>query len=88
MRQKVSSTGILSNEPLTYYLLTEEEALAEITKTVKEVNEILNLPSATLVRLILNHFRWDKSTVTGRVSVVFGMNAGRERSSVHSRSIL
>jgi hypothetical protein len=66
MRQKISLTAITTNEQMTYYLITEEEALNEIKKTTKEVNEVLGLPSTTLVRLILNYFRWDKNTLTGK----------------------
>ena len=64
-RQKISPTTILNNEQAVYYLITPAEALAEISKTTKEVNEVLGLPSTTLVRLILNYFRWDKNTLTG-----------------------
>ncbi len=67
MRQKISPTAITTNEQMTYYLITEDEALTEITKTTREVNEVLGLPSTTLVRLILNYFRWDKNTLTGKV---------------------
>ena len=50
---------------MNYDLMNESEALQEINKTTSELNEILGLPSTTLVRLILNHFRWDKNTLTG-----------------------
>jgi hypothetical protein len=36
-------------------------------KTVKEVNEVLDLPSKTMVRLLLNYFHWDKDTLTGKI---------------------
>jgi hypothetical protein len=65
MHKKISPTAILNNEQMTYYLITEDEALKEITETTKEVNEVLGLPSTTLVRLILNYFRWDKNTLMG-----------------------
>ncbi|CAF3702014.1 unnamed protein product [Adineta steineri] len=65
-RQKISPTSITTNEQMVYFLLTPEEVLAEITKTTKEINEVLGLPSTTLVRLILNHFHWDKNTLTER----------------------
>jgi hypothetical protein len=65
MRQQISPTAITTNEQMTYYLMTEEEALNEMTKTIKQVNEILGLPSTTLVRLILNYFRWDKDQLAG-----------------------
>ena len=65
MRQKLSPTAILSNEQMAYYLMTGEEVLTEIKKTTREVNEILGLPSTTLVRLILNYFQWDKDKLMG-----------------------
>ncbi len=65
MRQKTSPTTITTNEQMTYYLMTGDEVLKEITKITRNVNEILNLPSTTLVRLILNYFRWDQDTLTG-----------------------
>jgi hypothetical protein len=65
MRQQISPAAITTNEQMTYYLMTEEEALNEMTKTIKQVNEILGLPSTTLVRLILNYFRWDKDQLAG-----------------------
>jgi hypothetical protein len=65
MRQKISPTAILNNEQMVYYLISEEEALNEIKKTTKEVNEVLGLPSTTLIRLILNYFQWDKNTLMG-----------------------
>jgi len=69
MRQKISPTTITTNEQMTYYLMTEDEALKEITKITKEVNEVLGLPSTTLVRLILNYFRWDQNTLTGKIFI-------------------
>lgn len=65
MRQKISPTAILNNEQMVYFLMTEEEALKQMRDVVREVNEVLMLPSTTLVRLILHHFRWDKNTVLG-----------------------
>ncbi|CAF0946239.1 unnamed protein product [Adineta ricciae] len=66
MIEKESETAITNNEKMKYNLMTAEEALKEMTKTAKEMNEILGLPSTTLVRLILNHFYWDKNTLTDR----------------------
>lgn len=65
MHKKISPTAITTNEQMVYFLMTDQEALNEMTKTMKEVNEVLGLPSTTLVRLILNYFRWDKNTLTG-----------------------
>ncbi|CAF4903021.1 unnamed protein product, partial [Rotaria magnacalcarata] len=66
MQSKISLATITTDEKIKYYLLTENEALHEITKTAKDVNEILNLPSTTLVRLILNNFHWDQDMLTGK----------------------
>jgi hypothetical protein len=66
MRRKISSTTITTDEPMNYDLMNEEEALQEIKKVTEEVNEILRLPSTTLVRVILNYFRWDQNTLTGQ----------------------
>jgi len=70
MRQYVSSTSILTNEELIYYLMNEDDVLQEIKKTVKEINEILGLPSTTMVRLLLNYFRWDKDILTGKIKIL------------------
>jgi hypothetical protein len=74
MRQKTSPTAITTNEQMTYFLLTGDEVLTEITKTAREVNEVLGLPSTTVVRLILNYFRWDKNQLTGELSFYFKQN--------------
>lgn len=65
MRQHASPTSILSNESMTYHLLSAAEALGEMSKTVTQVNESLCIPSTTVVRLLLNHFHWDQATLTG-----------------------
>jgi hypothetical protein len=67
MRKYVSSTSIVANEEMVYYLMSEEDVLKEMEKTVKEVNEVLDLPSKTMVRLLLNYFHWDKDTLTGKI---------------------
>ena len=67
MRKYVSLTSIVANEEMVYYLMSEADVLEEIKKTVKEVNEIIDLPSTTIVRLLLNYFRWDKDTLTGKI---------------------
>lgn len=66
MRRHVSLFSIMSNDHVTYYLMTEDEILKEIKKTVREVSEILGLSSTTIVRLLLNYFHWDKDTLTDR----------------------
>jgi hypothetical protein len=70
MRQCISKTSIMANEEMIYYLMNEDDILKEIKKIVKEVNEILGLPSTTMVRLLLNYFRWDKDTLTGKIRIL------------------
>lgn len=65
MRQCQSLVSIMSNDQVTYYLMTEDDILKEIKKVVREISEILGLPSTTIVRLLLNYFHWDKDTLTG-----------------------
>ena len=65
MIEKVSPTAITTDETMVYYLMDERDVTEEMRRTINQVNEILGLPSTTLVRLILNHFQWDKNTLTG-----------------------
>lgn len=67
MVEKESPTMITSNKKMKYSLLTTQDVLAEIKKITNEVNEILSLPSTTFVRLLLNHFKWDKDRLIGFV---------------------
>jgi hypothetical protein len=66
MRQCVSSTSIISNEEIIYFLMNEDDARKEMAEIIREINEILNLPSDTMVRLLLNYFHWDKDILTGK----------------------
>lgn len=66
MRRYISPTSILANEEMIYYLMNEDDALKEIKKVVRDANEVLGLPSTTMVRLLLNYFHWDKDTLTGK----------------------
>jgi antitoxin component of RelBE/YafQ-DinJ toxin-antitoxin module len=50
--------------------MNEDDVLQEIKKTVKEINEVLGLPSTTMVRLLLNYFRWDKDILTGKIKIL------------------
>lgn len=65
MRHCISPTSIMTNERMIYYLMNEEDALKEMRKLIAEANEILGLSSNAIVRLLLNHFRWDRDTLTG-----------------------
>jgi hypothetical protein len=67
MRPCVSTVSIMSNEEMIYYLMNEDDALTEMSKIIKDINEVLGLPSATIVRLLLNYFRWDKDILTGKI---------------------
>lgn len=71
MRQYVSRVSIVGNEEIVFYLLSKDDVLKEISKVVKEISEVLGLPSSTLVRLLLNYFHWDKNTLTGTVKKNF-----------------
>ena len=73
MVEKESPTMITSNKKMKYSLLTTQDVLAEIKKITNEVNEILNLPSTTFVRLLLNHFKWDKERLTGFVQKIWNL---------------
>jgi hypothetical protein len=66
MRTYVSSTSIISNEEIIYFLMNEDDARKEMAEIIREINEILNLPSDTMVRLLLNYFHWDKDILTGK----------------------
>ena len=37
-----------------------------MSKIVRNISEVLGLSSTTIVRLLLNHFRWDQNVLTGR----------------------
>ncbi|CAF0955219.1 unnamed protein product [Adineta steineri] len=66
MRTYISPTSILANDEMTYYLMNEDDALKEMSKLIREANEIINLSSTTIVRLLLHHFNWDINTLTDR----------------------
>ena len=78
MRQYVSLTSITANEEMTYYLMNEDDARKEMTKIIDEVNEVLNLPSTTMVRLLLNYFHWDKNTLTGKTELLIHQKKNNE----------
>ena len=67
MRQKVSVISIYSKETAIYYLLDSNDAFNEMSKIVKETSEILGLSSLTIVRILLNYFRWDQNILTGKL---------------------
>ncbi|CAF1542639.1 unnamed protein product [Adineta ricciae] len=48
-----------------YVVLSQEEIVKYMVECIKEVNEVIKLPSTT-VRLLLHHFRWDKEKLMER----------------------
>lgn len=66
MRRYTSQASITSNDEVTYDLMSEDDAFREMSKIVRNINEVLGLSSTTIVRLLLNHFRWDPNVLTGR----------------------
>ncbi|XP_040566937.1 E3 ubiquitin-protein ligase arih1 [Lepeophtheirus salmonis] len=49
----------LGDDEYTYDCLSTENIVSHMVKTIKEVNSVIQIP-ATTVRLLLNHFKWDK----------------------------
>ncbi|CAF0746266.1 unnamed protein product [Didymodactylos carnosus] len=62
----LSLMTVYGYEKMVYYKLTLNDALKEMKKISNEVNEIMNLPSPTMVRLLLNNFHWDANVLTER----------------------
>jgi ariadne-1 len=48
-----------------YLVLTQDEIVKYMDECIKEVNDVIKLPSTT-VRLLLHHFRWDKEKLMER----------------------
>ena len=46
--------------------MSGDDALRDMSKVIRDVNEILGLSSATIGRLLLNHFHWDRDVLTGK----------------------
>ena len=46
-------------------VLSQDEIVKYMVECIKEVNEVIKLPSTT-VRLLLHHFRWDKEKLMER----------------------
>ena len=53
-------TGDKSGEEEFYYeVLTTEQIVEHMVDSIKEVNNVIQIPTTT-VRILLNHFKWDK----------------------------
>lgn len=48
-----------------FSVLSQEDIVKYMVECIKEVNEVIKLPSTT-VRLLLHHFRWDKEKLMER----------------------
>ncbi|CAM2707952.1 unnamed protein product [Rotaria socialis] len=48
-----------------YVVLSQDDIVKYMVECIKEVNEVIKLPSTT-VRLLLHHFRWDKEKLMER----------------------
>jgi ariadne-1 len=60
--QSISSTRIYFSLDL---VLSQDDIVKYMVECIKEVNEVIKLPSTT-VRLLLHHFRWDKEKLMER----------------------
>jgi hypothetical protein len=63
MRRYTSPASITLKDPVTYDLMSGDDALRQMAKIVRDVNEVLGLPSTTIVRLLLNHYHWDQNVL-------------------------
>lgn len=66
MREYVSSATIMTNEKMNYQLMNEDDAFQDMLNIIIQTNELIGLESVTKVRLLLNHFHWDTSILTGK----------------------
>lgn len=49
----------ICEEEYQFEVLTTEQILEHMIQTMEEVNTVVQLP-ATVIRILLNHFKWDK----------------------------
>jgi len=59
-----SSKDILADE-YAFDVLSTEQIVQDMVDSIKEVNTVLNIPTTT-VRILLNHFKWDKERLMER----------------------
>lgn len=60
-----ASNNCPSDNNFEYVVLSQDEIVKYMVECIKEVNEVIKLPSTT-VRLLLHHFRWDKEKLMER----------------------
>lgn len=59
MIEKQSERDITTRKTATYFLMTEDEAEAEMKRTIEDAKGILALECSTTVRLIMSYLKWD-----------------------------
>ncbi|CAF2052914.1 unnamed protein product [Rotaria magnacalcarata] len=60
-----ASTAHPQDNNFEYVVLSQDDIVKYMVECIKEVNEVIKLPSTT-VRLLLHHFRWDKEKLMER----------------------
>jgi len=60
-----SSTGQKIEDEYYFEVLTTEEIVKHMVESIKEVNTVVQIPTTT-VRILLNHFKWDKEKLMER----------------------
>jgi len=58
--------GHEQEEDYRYEVLTAEQILQHMVECIREVNEVIQNP-ATITRILLSHFNWDKEKLMERV---------------------
>ena len=54
-----------NDEEFKYEVLTPEMIVKNMIETIREVNQVIQLPPTT-TRILLHHFRWDKEKLMER----------------------
>ena len=65
LKKKKKSHVYRNKCKLFYLVLSQEDIVKYMVECIREVNEVIKLPSTT-VRLLLHHFRWDKEKLMER----------------------
>ena len=55
----------LNDEEFKYEVLTPEKIVQSMIESIREVNQVIQLPPTT-TRILLHHFRWDKEKLMER----------------------
>merc|ERR1719348_934155 len=60
-----TSQGQKIEDEYFFEVLTTEEIVKHMVESIKEVNTVVQIPTTT-VRILLNHFKWDKEKLMER----------------------